>query len=122
RGEAYLSAGADGLFIESPVDEEELFRIARTFDVPLLANMLEGGRTPLLPPKILGEMGYRIIIYGISALMHAVVAMQRVFEHLAQGRVDFVGKGIGFEAYKDLVGFQHWSKIETKFAPPSVAT
>jgi hypothetical protein len=54
--------------------------------------------------------------------MHAVVAMQRVFEHLAQGRVDFVGKGIGFEAYKDLVGFQHWSKIETKFAPPSVAT
>jgi 2-methylisocitrate lyase-like PEP mutase family enzyme len=122
RGEAYLSAGADGLFIEAPVDEEELFRIARTFDVPLLANMLEGGRTPLLPPKILGEMGYRIIIYGISALMHAVVAMQRVFEHLAQGRVDFVGKGIGFEAYKDIVGFQHWSKIETEFAPPSIDT
>src|SRR5262249_46708897 len=86
RGEAYLAAGADGLFVEAPLDERELTRIAKAFDRPLLANMLEGGRTPMLAPAVLGQMGYRIVIYGISALMHAVTAMQNVFDQLAQGR------------------------------------
>jgi 2,3-dimethylmalate lyase len=114
RGEAYLAAGADGLFVEAPLDERELTQIARAFNVPLLANMLEGGRTPMLPPAILGQMGYRIVIYGISALMHAVAAMQKVFSQLAQGRVEFAGQGIGFEDYKDLVGFQYWAGIENR--------
>lgn len=119
RGEAYLAAGADGLFIEAPLDERELALIAKAFAVPLLANMLEGGRTPMLAPAVLGEMGYRIVIYGISALMHAVTAMQNVFSQLAQGRVDFAGRGIDFEAYKELVGFQHWADLENRFAAPS---
>jgi 2-methylisocitrate lyase-like PEP mutase family enzyme len=51
RGEAYLEAGADGLFIEAPVSLDELERVGRTFRVPQLANMLEGGRTPMLPPR-----------------------------------------------------------------------
>ena len=50
RGEAYLKAGADGLFIEAPTSIEEMALIGRTFDVPQLANMLEGGRTPILKP------------------------------------------------------------------------
>jgi 2,3-dimethylmalate lyase len=116
RGEAYLAAGADGLFVEAPIDEGELTLIGRVFKAPLLANMLEGGRTPMLPPAILGQMGYCMVIYGISALMHAVTAMQNVFSQLAQGCVDFAGQGIGFEAYKDLVGFQHWADIESRFA------
>ena len=116
RGEAYLAAGADGLFVEAPIDERELRLIAEAFDAPLLANMLEGGRTPILPPAILGQMGYRIVIYGISALMHAITAMQTVFSQLALGRVEFAGRGIGFEAYKDIVDFQHWAEIERRFA------
>jgi 2,3-dimethylmalate lyase len=119
RGEAYLSAGADGLFIEAPVDEQELALTAKAFGVPMLANMLEGGRTPMLPPAILGEMGFRIVIYGISALMHAVTAMQNVFGQLAQGRIDFAGQGIGFEAYKDVVAFNHWADLESRFANES---
>ena len=116
RGEAYLAAGADGLFVEAPIDERELRLIAEAFDAPLLGNMLEGGRTPILPPAILGQMGYRIVIYGISALMHAITTMQNVFSQLAQGRVEFAGRGIGFEAYKDIVDFQHWAEIERRFA------
>jgi 2-methylisocitrate lyase-like PEP mutase family enzyme len=115
RGEAYLAAGADGLFLEAPVDERELTVIAKAFDVPLLANMLEGGRTPILPPAILGQMGYRIAIYGISALRHAIQAMQNVLSQLAEGRVEFAGQGIGFEDYKDIVGFQYWADIENRF-------
>ena len=52
RGERYIRAGADGLFIEAPVNVDELERIGRAFDVPQLANMLEGGRTPFLTPAV----------------------------------------------------------------------
>ena len=117
RGEAYLDAGADGLFIEAPIDLEELALIGHTFDVPQIANMLEGGRTPILPPHELGELGFRIAIYGISMLMHAVMTMQSVLDNLAAGRVDFAGQGIGFEAYKDIVGFKEWAALENRFAP-----
>ena len=59
RGERYLRAGADGLFIEAPVSVEELARVGGAFaGVPQLANMLEGGQTPLLPPSELGRLGF----------------------------------------------------------------
>jgi 2,3-dimethylmalate lyase len=115
RGERYIRAGADGLFIEAPVDVEELERIGRAFDVPQLANMLEGGRTPILTPAELAQIGFRIAIYGISLLMHAMQAMDNVLASLAQGKVDFAGKGVGFEAYKSIVGFEHWAAIEAKY-------
>jgi len=123
RGERYIRAGADGLFIEAPVDVEELERIGRAFDVPQLANMLEGGRTPVLTPAELAQIGFRIAIYGISLLVHAMQAMDNVLACLAQGKVDFAGKGVGFEAYKSIVGFEHWAAIEVKYqSTPSVGS
>ena len=123
RGERYARAGADGLFIEAPTSVEEMARIGRTFDVPQLANMLEGGRTPLLRPAELEELGFRIVIYGISPLMHAVRAMQGVLSSLAAGEVSFGGKGVGFEEYKSIVGFERWAEIENRYrpAPPAGA-
>lgn len=115
RGERYLRAGADGLFIELPRNIEELAQIGAAFDVPQMANMLEGGRTPILPPAELGELGFRIALYGISLLMHAVRRMQDVLASLAVGKVDFVGKGIGFEDYKSLVDFDVWAAIEDRY-------
>ena len=116
RGERYLRAGADGLFIEAPVSLEELARVGSAFEgVPQLANMLEGGRTPLLPPAELGRLGFSMAIYGISLLMHATRAMQGVLAELARGSVDFAGGGVGFEEYKDIVGFDRWSRIEAAY-------
>lgn len=115
RAEAYLAAGADGLFIESPHDVAELEQIARKFDVPQMANMLEGGRTPILTPKELSDMGFRIAIYGISLLMHAVKTMQDVLAKLSHGDTSFIGHGVGFEEYKTIVGFNDWAKIENDF-------
>jgi len=91
RGERYIRAGADGLFVEAPINVDELERIGRTFDVPQLANMLEGGRTPLLTPAELEQLGFRIVIYGISLLMHAVQAMKNVLSGLAHGENRFRG-------------------------------
>jgi 2-methylisocitrate lyase-like PEP mutase family enzyme len=115
RGERYIRAGADGLFIEAPVNIDELEKIGRAFEVPQLANMLEGGRTPVLTPAELERLGFRIVIYGISLLVHAVQAMENVLTCLARGNVDFTGKGVGFEDYKSIVGFEHWATIEAKY-------
>ena len=64
RGERYLKAGADGIFIEAPENIDELRKVGETFrHVPQIANMLEGGRTPLLPPAELHAMGFAIVAY-----------------------------------------------------------
>jgi 2-methylisocitrate lyase-like PEP mutase family enzyme len=115
RAELYLNAGADGIFIESPHDVDELQQIAAKFDVPQMANMLEGGRTPILTPAELDRMGFRIAIYGISLLMHSVRTMQDVLARLAKGDLSFIGKGVGFEEYKSIVGFGAWAGIEDRF-------
>ena len=117
RGERYAHAGADALFIEAPVSVEEMRTIGRAFDVPQLANMLEGGRTPLLRPSELEELGFRIAIYGISPLMHAVRAMQHVLSSLSEGDVSFAGGGVGFEEYKSIVGFDRWADVENRYQP-----
>ena len=117
RGERYARAGADALFIEAPVSVEEMRTIGRAFDVPQLANMLEGGRTPLLRPSELEELGFRIAIYGISPLMHAVRAMQHVLSSLSEGDVSFAGGGVSFEEYKSIVGFDRWADIENRYQP-----
>ncbi len=115
RGERYLRAGADGLFIEAPVSVEEMRQIGRAFDVPLLANMLEGGRTPILKPVELEELGFRIVIYGISLMMRATRNMQETLKDIASGQMALTGTGVSFEEYKSIVGMDDWSRIEDKY-------
>jgi 2-methylisocitrate lyase-like PEP mutase family enzyme len=82
RGEAYARAGADILFIESPETAEEMRAIGARFDLPLVANMVEKGRTPVLAKADLEAIGYRIAIFPVSALLAAIQAMAGVFGHL----------------------------------------
>lgn len=119
RGERYARAGADGLFIEAPESVEELALIGQKLaGVPLMANMLEGGRTPILKPVELEELGYRIVIYGISLLMRSVKVMRDSLEDIRSGEMKMVGSGVGFEEYKSIVGFPQWSALETEYSGP----
>ena len=104
RAERYVKAGADGLFIESPRSIEELEKIGRAFEVPLLANMLEGGVTPILPTSQLKELGFGMVIHGITLLMRAARTMQETLADLKEDRLDPKKKGVAFEDYKALVG------------------
>jgi len=115
RGERYLRAGADGLFIEAPVSVEEMEQIGRAFDVPLLANMLEGGRTPILRPAELEALGFRIVIYGISLLMRATRNMQETLRDIRTGEMKLTGTGVSFDEYKEIVGMREWSGIEDRY-------
>jgi 2-methylisocitrate lyase-like PEP mutase family enzyme len=115
RGEKYTAAGADGLFVESLVDIDELVKVGSAFDTHLLANMLESGRTPILKPSELHEIGYDMAIYGISLLMHITKHMQEVLSDLYSERLEMSGKAISFEDYKKVVEFDKWNKIESLY-------
>ncbi len=66
RAQAYVEAGADVIFVESPESEEEMRQLVSALPVPTLANMVEGGRTPILTKERLQDIGYRIAIYPNS--------------------------------------------------------
>jgi hypothetical protein len=80
RAEAYAKAGADILFVESPESEEEMRRIGQSFDLPLVANMVEKGRTPVLTRPELEALGYKIAIFPVTALLAGVQAMTQVYQ------------------------------------------
>lgn len=108
RGEAFLKAGADILFIESPESVEEMERIGRTFGVPLLANMVEGGRTPLLGRAELDALGYKVAIFPVAGLLAAAEALQALYAHLkATGSSNgWEGALYPFPDFVRMIGFE----------------
>jgi 2,3-dimethylmalate lyase len=115
RAERYIRAGADGLFIESPRSIEELGRIGRTFDVPQLANMLYGGVTPILSNRELGDMGFAMVIHGITPMMRAARAIRDTLSDLRRDELKPDVNGVTFEEYKQLVGFSDWASVDEKY-------
>ena len=105
RGEAYARAGADILFIESPETQEEMQQIGKTFpNHPLIANMVEKGRTPVLSKAELEQLGYKIAIFPVTALLASVQAMTQVYKH-------FKDTGSSINNPVDLYDFGDLSKL-----------
>jgi 2-methylisocitrate lyase-like PEP mutase family enzyme len=117
RGEAYARAGADIVFIESPESEEEMARIGRHLDVPLVANMVEGGRTPVLPKARLQELGYRIAIYPVTGLLAAAMALERAYVALQRTEPTGMLKDelYPFDRLCRLAGFEHIWDFEKRW-------
>lgn len=82
RAEAYAKAGADILFVESPESEREMEKICASFDLPLIANMVEGGRTPVLTKAQLEALGYRIAIFPAAGFLAAGSAIASIYQML----------------------------------------
>jgi 2-methylisocitrate lyase-like PEP mutase family enzyme len=82
RADAYRGAGADVLFVESLEDEAEFERIGKTIDAPLLANMVESGRSPVLSAERLAALGYTIALYPGTAFLAAAHTLAYVYGHL----------------------------------------
>jgi len=118
RGEAFLKAGADILFIESPESEEEMVRIGRTFDVPLLANMVEGGRTPVLDKNELERLGFKIAIFPTSGFLAAGAAMRSIYEEIRSSgsSKSWTGDMYAFDEFCRLMGFERIWQFERRHA------
>ncbi|WP_417721557.1 isocitrate lyase/PEP mutase family protein [Salipiger sp.] len=82
RGDLYAEAGADVLFIESPESADEMQRICAAYDLPLLANMVEGGRTPVLSRDDLERLGYSAAIFPSFGFLSAGHALRAAYGHL----------------------------------------
>jgi 2,3-dimethylmalate lyase len=104
RGRAYHKAGADVIFIEAPRSIEELKRIAKEINAPLVANMIEEGLTPNLPSKDLLKMGYRIVVFPLSGLYAATFAIKQVF-------LELKNSGVTQQARKMMVTFKDFNKF-----------
>ncbi|KQR81533.1 carboxyvinyl-carboxyphosphonate phosphorylmutase [Burkholderia sp. Leaf177] len=108
RGEAYAKAGADVVFIESPETVEELETIGKTFDMPLLVNVVEGGRTPQLTPAELQELGFSIAIYPSAGFLSVARALENVYGEIKalKGTTGAEASMMSFKAMCELMGFQ----------------
>ncbi len=80
RAEAYIDAGADGLFPEGLKTEDEFETFGSAFEVPLLANMTEFGKSPLLDVSTLDSLGYDLVIYPVTSLRLAMKTVRESFE------------------------------------------
>ena len=118
RADLYLSAGADLLFVESPLSDEELLGICDRFKgVPLLANMAPGCKTPYHTAGELEAMGFSLVIYPIDTLLAATSAVLRTLEHLrVDGRTPDSLISIDFKRFNELMGLQGYVDISDKLA------
>jgi 2,3-dimethylmalate lyase len=124
-GHMYIEAGADVLFVESPTSEAELQAVADAFpDTPLMANMVEGGKTPLLSAAQLQAMGYSLVIFPNSVTRHFVhtglAFLQSLREHgTTAPQLD---KMMDFRDLNDLLGIERFHDLERTYLPPKEET
>ncbi|MBE0616777.1 MAG: isocitrate lyase/phosphoenolpyruvate mutase family protein, partial [Proteobacteria bacterium] len=105
RCRAFADAGADIIFCEAPATEEELARVPREVPAPCLVNVVEGGRTPVLPRERLEALGYKIAIYPVTLLFAAASGMLRQLRLGSHPFQTWEGP-LSFEDLRELVGFQ----------------
>lgn len=118
RLEAYAEAGADILFFEAPQSEEEMRKACTAFDKPMLANMADGGTTPILPVKVLEEIGFALAIYPSLTSLSAAAAMERALSHLKDSGVSQAPEVplFDFNEFCGLIGFQEVWDFDKRWA------
>ena len=117
RAQAYVEAGADVIFVEAPQSAEEIRVIVQSINAPLLVNMVEGGKTPILITRELEEMGVKIVIFPIDAQCVAAKAIQELMQELkvTGGIKGFAHRRVTFEEYQSITGFARYKETEKKY-------
>lgn len=115
RAAAYRAAGADILFVESPESREEMARINAAIAAPTLANMVEGGRTPLVEAGELGRLGYDVVIYPNALTRVFAHAGREMLRHLRAtgGTAEFQDRMLSHGQLWDLFEYRRWLSVET---------
>ena len=118
RGRAYAEAGADVIFVEAPESEEEIARIGESIDKPLLANMIAGGKTPILPAERLKALGFAIAIYPAAGMLPAAGAMRETFRTLLRdgSTANLEVPAISLSEMHALMGFEEVWAFERRWA------
>lgn len=117
RGEAYAKAGADIIFIESPETEDEMVTISKRIDAPVMANLVNGGRTPMLPAKRLQELGYAVAIFPAVGFLSTAAALEAAYSDVRDnGTSTDRAKMYSFEEFNKIIGFPDVWAFEKKYS------
>lgn len=117
RGQAYAEAGADVVFVESLQSEEEMRQACSLIRAPLIANMSDGGKTPIRSVNELKALGYRLAIWPAMAALSASYAMERAMQNLKENGTS-LGDGptlFSFDEFCKMVGFGAVWQFEEKW-------
>jgi 2-methylisocitrate lyase-like PEP mutase family enzyme len=119
RCQRFAELGADILFLEAPRSVEEMRRLCRELPGVKMANLVEGGDTPVLPPDQLEELGYKIAAYPLTLLSAASAAMMRALTSLARGEEP--DALLEFEELREIVGFPAYDAASGRYDPKTGA-
>lgn len=118
RGKLYLDSGADALFVEAPQNVDELEIIAKTFpDTILLANMVEGGRTPNVTVKELEQMGFKMVAYPCFLTYTVTKALNEVLHSLKENGTtnQCLEKMMDFTEFNKFIGLEEYNNLDKKY-------
>ena len=113
RAKRFADMGADIIFIEAPLTEEEMHKICSEVGGCQMANMVEHGKTPVLPPAMLKEIGYKIAAYPLTLLSSAVYAMREALHYIREGKMP--ARMLGFTELQSVVGFPEYDETLKRF-------
>jgi 2-methylisocitrate lyase-like PEP mutase family enzyme len=118
RGQAYAAAGADAIFVEALESEEEMREACRRIDRPLMANMSDGGNTPIRSREQLIDIGYRLAIFPATTALAASAAIERSLRALRDsGSSEPVREELfDFQEFCRLIGFEDVWEFERRWA------
>ena len=114
RCQAFADLGADIIFLEAPRNRNEMETFCHTITAPKMANLVEQGDTPLLPPEALQAMGFSIAAYPLTLISSAAHAMQEALLQLKQGQ--HPQHMLSFSELRRLVGFDHYDQLLDHYA------
>ena len=117
RGLYYKKIGADAIFIEAPKTIQEMKIIGKSINAPLVANMIEGGATPIISKSKLHKMGFKIILYPLSVLFSNTYSTLKLLQELKKsGTTRKLSKQIvNFNQFNDIVELSKYRKLERKY-------
>jgi len=117
RGLYYKKIGADVIFVEAPKTIQEMKKIGNSINAPLVANMIEGGATPISSETKLHEMGFKIILYPLSVLFSNTYATLQILRELKRtGTTRKLNKKlVNFDQFNDLVELKKYRKLEKQY-------
>ena len=117
RGLYYKKIGADAIFIEAPKTIKEMKIIGESINAPLVANMIEGGATPIISKSKLHKMGFKIVLYPLSVLFSNTYSTLKLLQELKKsGTTRKLSKQIvNFNQFNDVVELSKYRKLEQKY-------
>ena len=117
RAKLYREAGADIIFVESPYSVDEFKIISNEINAPLLANMAEDGKSPMLSAKELEDLGYKIVIYPVGLLFAATKAMLSIAKEIKEKGSDreILNNMMSFKEFNDFIGLSEYNKMSEKY-------